>query len=207
MGKDLFYFFSCFWIINSYESHVISRGDMSSIRTDRDDSDLLICACWILFSNFFTFSLGLLSDVFEVIELIGSVDHFFKLLAINVSFDFLFEFWILKIIIMPDSNRLIAWTCGKSENILVWIRHDFQIINRPIMSKKSSTYLDLLSVFHVPNQSHFIRIKDNKFVSFNVKSCSKRISIQSVISCLNFDFLFSNLPVDFSKRRRFWKCV
>lgn len=108
---------------------------------------------------------------------------------------------------MPDSNRLIAWTCGKSENIFVWIWHNFKIIDGSIMSKESSTNLDLLSIFHVPNQSHLIRVENDKLVSLNIKSCSKGISVHCVFSCLNFNFWFSNLPVDFPKRWWLWKSM
>ena len=161
MSKDLFDFFSSFRIIDSYESHVVSRCNMRTVRTHRDYSNLLIGASWIFLSYLFSFALWLLSYVFKMIKLIWGVNHFLKFLAINVSFDFLFKVWILKIIIMPDSNRLIAWTCGKSENIFVWTWHDFEIIDRSIVSKKCSTYLDLLSILHVPDQSHFVRVKDN----------------------------------------------
>lgn len=161
MSKNLFNFFSSFWIIDSYESHIVSRCYMRTIRTDRNYSNLLICTCWILFCYFFSFALRLLSYVFKMIKLIWGVNHFFKFFTIDVSFDFLFEVWILKIVIMPDSNRLIAWTCGKSENIFVWTRHNFEIVDRTIVSKESSADLDLLSILHIPNQSHFVRVKNN----------------------------------------------
>jgi len=207
MSKNLLNLFTWRRIINSYIPHKISSCNVRTIRTDWDYTYLFFSACWIFFMSRFFIRIRILSDVFEMLKFLGGINDLFKLFAINVSLHLFFQFCICVIIEIPDPYCLIIWPCCKSYHIFVGIWHDFKVIYRPIMSQKCSMDLNLLPVFHVPNQSHFIWINDGKLVSFDVKKNSYWVCINRVFPSRSFGFLIPNRPIRLSKRRRLWKCV